>query len=141
MASNNNQNKPTQTRVTNMNHSPKKAMLLSIIPGMGQIYNKRKLKGIALFILFAAFAFVMFNFVTSGLQGLITLGTEARVDDSRVYLIEGILALLFTLFYAALYWINIQDAKNEAQKIRDGWVPGGVIENFRNSWILLFHMY
>lgn len=138
MDSNENQNRPSQTRVKNLEHSPKKAMLLSIIPGMGQIYNKRKLKGIALFILFAAFAFVMFDFVASGLQGLITLGTEARVDDSRVFMIEGILALLFTVFYASLYWVNIQDAKNEAQKIRDGWTPGGVMENFRNSWDTAF---
>ncbi|MER2063838.1 MAG: ABC transporter permease subunit [Alkalibacterium sp.] len=134
MATDKNKNNPSQTRIANPDHSPKKAMLLSIIPGMGQIYNKRKLKGLLMFVLFAAFAVVAFDFITSGLTGLITLGNEARVDDSRVFLIEGILALIFTVFYGVFYWFNIQDAKNEAQKIRDGWHPSGVIENFRNSW-------
>ena len=138
MADNNNQIKPSHTRTENLDHSPKKAMLLSIIPGMGQIYNKRKLKGLAIFILFAAFAVVSLEFIASGLQGLVTLGTEPRVDDSRVFLVEGILALIFAIFYASLYWINIQDAKNEAQKIRDGWTPGGVVENFKNSWDTAF---
>lgn len=138
MADNDNQIKPSHTRTENLDHSPKKAMLLSIIPGMGQIYNGRKLKGLAIFILFAAFAVVSFEFVTSGLQGLVTLGTEARVDDSRVFLVEGILALIFAIFYVSLYWINLQDAKNEAQKIRLGWTPGGVIENFKNSWDTAF---
>ena len=138
MADNNNQIKPSHTRTENLDHSPKKAMLLSIIPGMGQIYNKRKLKGLAIFILFAAFAVISLEFIASGLQGLVTLGTEPRVDDSRVFLVEGILALIFAIFYASLYWINIQDAKNEAQKIRDGWTPGGVVENFKNSWDTAF---
>lgn len=117
-----------------LDHSPKKAMLLSVIPGMGQIYNKRRLKGALIFILFAAFTVMMFDFIASGLQGLITLGTEPRVDDSRVFLIEGILAIIFTVFYGVFYTFNLQDAKKEAQKIRDGWRPGGVMENFRNSW-------
>lgn len=138
MADNDKQIKPSQTRTEDLNHSPKKAMLLSIIPGMGQIYNKRKLKGIAIFIIFAAFAVVSIEFVVSGLQGLVTLGNEPRVDDSRVFLVEGILAMIFAIFYGSLYWINLQDAKNEAQKIRDGWTPGGVIENFKNSWDTAF---
>ncbi|MDZ7836405.1 MAG: hypothetical protein U5K84_14770 [Alkalibacterium sp.] len=46
--------------------------------------------------------------------------------------------MLFAVIYGALYWINIQDAKVEAQKIRDGWKPGGVIENFKNSWDTAF---
>lgn len=117
-----------------INHSPKKAMLLSIIPGIGQIYNKRKLKGSAIFVLFAAFTVMMAEFIFSGLVGLVTLGTEQRVHDSRVFLIQGILALIFFTFYAIFYYFQLQDAKNEAEKIQAGWRPGGVIENFRNSW-------
>lgn len=118
----------------NPEHSPKKAMLLSLIPGGGQVYNKRWIKGLLIFILFAAFGVVMFNFITSGLQGLITLGTEARVQDSRVLMIEGILALIFTVFYGVFYYFNILDAKTEAIKIRYGWKPGGIRENFKNAW-------
>lgn len=115
-------------------HSPKKAMLLSIIPGMGQIYNERKLKGIALFILFLAFGIMMFEFVVSGINGLVTLGDVPRADDSRVFMIEGILAVFFIIFYGSIYFLNIQDARNEAIKIKNGWKPGGLWENFKNSW-------
>jgi arabinogalactan oligomer/maltooligosaccharide transport system permease protein len=129
----NHENNPRPVNA-DLNHSPKKAMLLSIIPGMGQIYNKRRLKGIIFFLLFAAFGIMMFDFIFSGFQGLITLGTIPREHDSRVFLIEGILALIFATFYGVFYYLNIQDAKTEAQKIRDGWTPGGVIDNFKNSW-------
>lgn len=116
------------------NHSPKKAMLLSIIPGMGQIYNKRRIKGIMLFVLFLAFGVMMFEFIISGLNGLVTLGEVPRVDDSRVFMIEGILAIIFTVFYGVFYYLNIRDARTEAIKIKNGWQPGGVWENFKNAW-------
>lgn len=115
-------------------HSPKRAALLSIIPGLGQIYNKRKLKGIAIFLLFILFGIVMFEFFISGFQGLYTLGTIPREHDSRVFMIEGIIALVLTIFYVFFYYVNLQDAYNEAGKIRDGWEPGGIIKNFKNSW-------
>lgn len=130
----NGEKEKNQSKQKNLNHDPKKAMLLSIIPGLGQVYNKRKLKGLSIFVLFSAFSITMFNFITSGLQGLITLGTEPRQHDSRVFIIEGILALILFVFYAAFYYLQLQDAKNEAEKIRDGWSPSGVIENFKNSW-------
>lgn len=134
MSSKSNQKRKARPVNENLDHSPNKAMLLSIIPGLGQIYNKRKLKGVILFLLFVSFGAVMFNFVASGFQGLITLGTTPREHDSRVFMIEGIIAIIFFVFYAVFYYMNFQDAKNEAEKIRNGWSPGGVIDNFKNSW-------
>lgn len=119
--------------ITNQ-HDPKKAMLLSIIPGLGQIYNKRKLKGLFILLMFAAFTFVMFNFVISGFQGLITLGEIPREHDSRVFLIEGLLAIILAVFYIAFYIIQLRDAKREAERIKGGWVPEGIVANFKNSW-------
>lgn len=133
--SNEKENKPVKVpKSADYSHSPKKAMLLSIIPGFGQIYNKRRIKGILILTLFLAFAVVMFDFVTSGLQGLITLGETPRIDDSRVFIIEGIIALFFVIFYAVIYIVNIKDAKAEAIKIQNGWSPGGIKENFKNAW-------
>lgn len=129
----------TETGYTvNKNHDPKKAMLMSIIPGLGQMYNKRKLKGAMILILFAAFTFVMVDFAFSGFQGLITLGEIPREHDSRVFLIEGLLAIILFVFYVVFYIIQLRDAKREAQKIRDGWEPEGVIANFKNSWDTAF---
>lgn len=115
-------------------HNPKVAALLSIVPGMGQVYNKRYMKGTVLFILFAAFLVAMFDFITTGLQGLVTLGTEPRVDDSRVFLSNGILALIFAVFFLSMYGISIQDAYKDAKRIQLGWKVPGMREGFKNSW-------
>lgn len=129
----------TQTEHTvNENHNPKKAMLLSIIPGLGQVYNKRKLKGAVIFVLFAAFTYVMVDFGLSGFRGLITLGTIPREHDSRVFLIEGIIALILAAFYLVFYIIQLKDARSEAEKIYFGWEPDGVLKNFKNSWDTAF---
>lgn len=124
----------TDDMIVNPKHNPKVAALLSIVPGLGQIYNKRYLKGTVLFILFAAFLVAMFDFLSTGLQGLVTLGTEPRVDDSRVFLSNGILALIFTVFILSMYGISIQDAYKDAKRIQLGWVVPGAREGFKNAW-------
>ena len=58
---------------SNQNHSSKKAMLLSIIPGLGQWYNQRRIKGSAIVILFLSFTLLMIDYIETGFQGLITL--------------------------------------------------------------------
>ncbi|PXW93158.1 carbohydrate ABC transporter membrane protein 1 (CUT1 family) [Streptohalobacillus salinus] len=131
MATNN--NKKTKADQKNK-HNPTLAMLLSIIPGLGQAYNKRYLKGAAIFILFAAFMITMFDYMSSGLNGLITLGEVERIDDSRVFLSEGILSLIFLTFFLSFYGLNIVDAKKDAIKIQNGWRVSGVVEGFRNAW-------
>lgn len=124
--------------LVNEAHNPKKAMLLSIIPGLGQFYNKRKFKGSLIFLLFASFTYLMINFALSGFQGLITLGEVPRQHDSRIFLIEGLLAIILTVFYITFYILQLRDARNEAEKIRLGWMPGGLIDNFKNSWDTAF---
>ena len=57
----------------------KKALILSIIPGLGQLYNKQIFKGIAFLVLSAAFIYVFGNLLNMGLWGLVTLGTEYPV--------------------------------------------------------------
>ncbi|WP_281176909.1 sugar ABC transporter permease [Amphibacillus sediminis] len=116
------------------NHNPKLAMLLSIIPGFGQIYNKRYVKGTLIFILFTAFLIVLFDYLQTGLQGLISLGEVERQDDSRLFLSHGILALILSVFFIIFYVINIQDARHDAVKIRNGWRVTGIMDGFRNAW-------
>lgn len=119
---------------TTSNHNPTLAMTLSIIPGLGQVYNKRYIKGAAIFVLFAAFVIVMYDFMTTGLQGLLTLGEIEREHDSRVFLSQGIISLIFLTFFVIFYVLNIQDARRDAIKIKRGWKVTGVIEGFRNAW-------
>ena len=119
---------------TKTKHNPTLAALLSIIPGLGQMYNKRFIKGSVIFILFAAFMIAMFDFLSTGVTGLMTLGVEERVDDSRVFLSEGILSLIFITFFVTFYVLNILDARSDAKKLQMGWKVPGVVEGFRNAW-------
>lgn len=115
-------------------HNPTLASILSLIPGLGQVYNKRYIKGAVIFVLFAAFVIVMYDFMTTSLQGLITLGEIEREHDSRVFLSQGIISLIFLTFFITFYVINIQDAYRDAVKIKNGWKVTGVIEGFKNAW-------
>jgi len=116
------------------NHNPTLALILSLIPGLGQVYNKRYIKGAVIFVLFAAFVIVMHDFMTTSLQGLITLGEIERVHDSRVFLSQGIISLIFLTFFIVFYVLNLQDARRDAIKIKRGWKVTGVIEGFKNAW-------
>mgnify|MGYP003159434674 CR=1 FL=1 len=65
--------------------NPKKAMWLSLIPGLGQIYNKQKTKGyifLAVTVLFLAY---FLGIGVGELAKLVTLGT-VRGQDNSLYL-------------------------------------------------------
>lgn len=130
MATHNKQTEATEKT----KHNPTLAALLSIIPGLGQMYNKRFIKGSVILVLFAAFMIAMFDFLSTGVTGLMTLGVEERVDDSRVFLSEGILSLIFLTFFVTFYVLNILDARSDAKKLQMGWKVPGVVEGFRNAW-------
>ena len=76
------------------NHSVKKAMWLSLIPGLGQFYNQQKLKGLILFVGFLLEIIEIVTFGIPAIQGLITLGTTPMKDHSLFLLIEGAIQLI-----------------------------------------------
>jgi arabinogalactan oligomer / maltooligosaccharide transport system permease protein len=88
----------------------KLALLLSIIPGLGQFYNKQMVKGLLFLILGVAFFTVFGDLLNMGFWGLFTLGTEVPRDNSIFLLAEGIIAAIVTCFGLAIYYINLQDA-------------------------------
>lgn len=96
--------------------NPKLAALLSVIPGLGQFYNKRPIKGTIFFIFFISFISVFYSFLNIGFWGLFTLGTVPKLDDSRVLLAQGIISILLVAFAIMLYVINILDAYRNAER-------------------------
>ncbi len=100
--------------------NPKKAMWLSLIPGLGQIYNKQKTKGyifLAVTVLFLAY----FLGIGAGeLAKLVTLGTVRGQDNSLFILIRGAFHLIITLVYFLFYALNIKDAGTVAKRINNG---------------------
>ena len=83
-------------------------MWLSLIPGLGQIYNKQKPKGyifLAVTILFLAY----FLGIGAGeLAKLVTLGTVRGQDNSLFILIRGAFHLIITVVYFLFYALNIR---------------------------------
>lgn len=115
-------------------HNPTLATLLSIVPGIGQLYNRRYIKGSIIFILFAAFIIAFADFLSVGYWGLITLGEIPRIDDSRVYLSQGIISLIITAFALTFYVANLIDARKDAKRIQEGWTISSMREAFRDAW-------
>ena len=88
----------------------KKASLLSIVPGMGQFYNKQRTKGFIYLFVGIAFLIVFSDILNMGMWGLFTLGTEVPRDNSVFLLAEGILAFIIIAFGLLLYYGNFKDA-------------------------------
>ncbi len=67
----------------NVRHRPAVAMALSLLfAGLGQLYNRRYVKGILFIIIEAAFLMTFYNFLNIGLWGLVTLGEIPMLDHS-----------------------------------------------------------
>ncbi|UOE94062.1 sugar ABC transporter permease [Alkalihalobacillus sp. LMS39] len=96
----------------------KLALLLSIIPGGGQFYNKQWVKGSVFLTLGISFFVVFGDLLNMGYWGLMTLGTEVPRDNSIFLLAEGIIAVIVTIFGLAFYYINFRDAYKNG-KLRD----------------------
>lgn len=101
--------------------NPKLAAILSIIPGIGQFYNKRYIKGSIFIVFFISFISVFYQFMNIEFWGLFTLGTVPKLDDSRVLLAQGIISLLLIAFAITLYIVNIIDAYRNADQYNKGF--------------------
>ncbi|HEX7057127.1 MAG TPA: ABC transporter permease subunit [Bacilli bacterium] len=124
----------TSSSRQNRRHSTTVATILSIIPGLGQLYNRRYIKGILLFVIFVSFFTVFYNFLNIGFWGIYTLGTIAELDDSRALLVQGLLAIIISGFAVLLYVVNFIDARKDAQKIKQGIRIVSVSEAFSRTW-------
>ncbi|MGG7621411.1 ABC transporter permease subunit [Bacillus coreaensis] len=110
----------------------KTALLLSIIPGLGQFYNKQWVKGILFLLLAVSFFAVFGDLLNMGFWGLFTLGTEVPRDNSIFLLAEGIIAVIVTIFGLAFYYINLRDAyKNGALRDKNQRLHS-LKEDYRN---------
>lgn len=103
--------------------NPRKAMLMSIIPGLGQFYNKQIIKGIAFLAIFIGFIIELAVFGINALIGLFTLGSVPIQDNSLFLMIEGTLQLLLFVVFFLFYAANLYDAKKVAKTTNDGVKP------------------
>ncbi|MEC2333795.1 maltodextrin ABC transporter permease MdxF [Bacillus subtilis] len=92
----------------------RKAGLLSIIPGLGQIANQQLSKGLLFLAITGLFAFELCVFGIQALTGLMTLGSVPGEDHSLFMLIEGTLQLIVTVIFLMFYIFNIHDSRKTA---------------------------
>ena len=102
-----------------MKHS-KKAGILSVIPGLGQLYNKQIIKGILFMMIALSYVLLFASFISVGLWGIVTLGTTLPRDNSIFLLARGALSLIILAIGALLFIGNIVDAYKNGAKRDEG---------------------
>ncbi|WP_342526303.1 sugar ABC transporter permease [Chryseomicrobium sp. FSL W7-1435] len=110
----------------------KTALLLSLIPGVGQFYNKQILKGLIFLILAVSFGSVFFQYIGFGYWGLLTLGEIPKLDHSIFLLIDGIIAVLLTVMGLGIYAFNLYDAYHNGKRRDLGEGVNSVRQQYHN---------
>ncbi|AGU78929.1 sugar ABC transporter permease [Streptococcus intermedius] len=95
---------------------PRKALLLSLIPGLGQIYNKQKAKGAIFLGVTILFLIYFFAIAAPELGNLITLGEVPGRDNSLFMLIRGAFHFILVIVYFIFYALNLKDAYTSAKR-------------------------
>ena len=95
---------------------PRKALLLSLIPGLGQIYNKQKAKGAIFLGVTILFLIYFFAIAAPELGNLITLGEVPGRDNSLFMLIRGAFHFILVIVYFIFYALNLKDAYTIAKR-------------------------
>ncbi|MGT2829682.1 carbohydrate ABC transporter permease [Streptococcus hillyeri] len=115
--------------------NPKLAMLLGLIPGLGQFYNGQKSKALLLFLVFVLEIIEWVVFGASALIGLVTLGDTPIVDHSLFMLIQGSMQLIMTLVMVLIHSASMHDAKSTAERLNNGEkVPMTFKETFNSLY-------
>ncbi len=115
--------------------NPGLAALLSIIPGLGQFYNRQVLKGILFLAIAIGFVVELLSFGFEAFRGFITLGTTPMVDHSLFLMIYGTLQIIVTVIFIIFWAINIRDA----YKIAKNWNEGIKVNTSVKA--MLFNVY
>lgn len=110
---------------------PFKAFLTFLLPGLGQLWNGQKEKAFFLFLgtLFLylvalPYALGFGNYQGQGIFGLIHLANGgAKLDKSIIFMIEGIIAILFCLLSLFLLILSFQDVWTVERKEIEGVRP------------------
>lgn len=120
-----------QERTYTSNHR-KTALALSIIPGLGQFYNRQWIKGIVFFILTASFFIAFTDLLQYGFWGLFTLGIDPEYDHSITLLVKGILAVIVTVLGLGIYALNLRDAFKVGKQRDTDETPNSIRQQYQN---------
>ena len=113
-----------------------RSILTAPIPGLGQILNGQWQKGLmfllgSLFIYFIAIPYALGfgNYQGEGIAGLINLAQcGKRLDRSILFMIEGIISLVFVFLAASIYIFSFKDVRKVEKKEMAGIRPNNFFE-------------
>lgn len=111
------------------------ATILSVLfAGLGQIYNRRYLKGFLFIVLELSFILSLGGFLNYGLWGIRTLGIDPHIDHSIFLMIYGLISIIILIFAVTLYVLNILDARKNAIAIELGEKNPTIRQSLKNTW-------
>lgn len=96
------------------------AGVLSIIPGVGQLYNRQIIKGFLFMLIGLLFSIEMYFWGFNAFQNFITLGSTPFVDHSLFMLIKGTMQMVLTVIFICFWFFNIRDAVKVAKQYNAG---------------------
>ena len=113
-----------------------RSILTAPLPGLGQILNGQWQKGLmfllgSLFIYFIAIPYALGfgNYQGEGIAGLISLAQGGkRLDRSILFMIEGIISLVFVFLAASIYIFSFKDVRKVEKKEMVGIRPNNFFE-------------
>lgn len=113
-----------------------RSILTAPIPGLGQILNGQWQKGLmfllgTLFIYLIALPYALGfgNYQGEGIAGLISLAQGGkRLDRSILFMIEGIISLVFVFLAAIIYIFSFKDVRKVEKKEMAGIRPNNFFE-------------
>lgn len=115
--------------------NPTLAMLLSLIPGLGQIYNKQLFKGFTFLGITGLFVYELVSFGFGALTDFITLGDTPGVkgDNSLFLMIIGTLQIIITIVFLIFLIFNMIDAKRIAKFWNEGFKVNQTFEEHKDN--------
>lgn len=113
-----------------------RSILTAPLPGLGQILNGQWQKGLmfllgSLFIYFIAIPYALGfgNYQGEGIAGLISLAQGGkRLDRSILFMIEGIISLVFVFLAALIFIFSFKDVRKVEKKEMAGIRPNNFFE-------------
>lgn len=91
-----------------------------LVPGIGQIYNGQKIKGLFFLGIFLVFLGEIFFWGSDFLNNIITLGKVPIKDNSLFYLVEGTIQILIIVVFLFFWIISMVDVRNVKKKKEQG---------------------
>jgi arabinogalactan oligomer / maltooligosaccharide transport system permease protein len=115
-----------------------KAAVLSIVMGLGQMYNRQIIKGLLLLAAGSLCVYYLAGNLGDAIWGIVTLGDVpsqiidgkmVQGDHSVFILVRSLITLIFFIIFLLAYAMNIRDAYNTGKERESGKKPN----TFRQS--------